>query len=182
MSRLFSIIVCCGVILSGCVIRTPVQKGDTNKQKLPFQQIDFYGLTQRYMKKEKQNPIEGIYSVSGSVSKRGKGFLGGEEREKTTDRKENYAKVAIIRDTNARDYLEVSMEEEEKSSYSIIGEFSETTGSSILIYKHLDAKGRSTTFTFTRDEKADVLEGVRVENEGNSTITYKLTYIKLEPK
>jgi|GEM_PF-3839690 len=43
-------------------------------------------------------------------------------------------------------------------------------------------KNKKTSYTFTTDKTADILEGVRVENEGNTTIIYKLTYVKLFPK
>lgn len=36
----------------------------------PYEVMDFHALTQRYMKKEKVSPVEGIYSVSGVVTKK----------------------------------------------------------------------------------------------------------------
>jgi hypothetical protein len=50
------------------------------------------------------------------------------------------------------------------------------------MYKHFESRGRSTSFTFSYDKAKDILEGVRTENSNNSTVTYKLTYVKLEPK
>lgn len=133
------------------------------------------------MKKDKLNSIEGIYSVSGSVTKKGKGFLGSADKVKTTDQKDNYAKVAIIRDPEGtgREYIEVSLDKENLTSYSIIGEFNTTEGGSILVYKHMEGKGKSTSFNFTTEKISDILEGVRVENDGGTVITYRLTYVKL---
>ncbi|MEJ0055452.1 MAG: hypothetical protein WDN75_07230 [Bacteroidota bacterium] len=63
------------------------------------------------MKKDKINSIEGIYSVSGEVTKRSKGLLASSEREKVKDRRENYAKVAILHDpgSTSREYIELSL-------------------------------------------------------------------------
>lgn len=163
-----------------------VQKLQQMKQKRTtsaYQQVDYQSLIKRYLKKEKFNSIEGIYSVSGSVTRKGKGFLSGTEKEKITDRKENYAQVAILRDLEegGREYLELSLDEVLRPSYSVVGEFTIATNGNILLYKHL-AGSKSSSYTFTTDKAADILEGVRVENEGNTTITYKLTYVKLFPK
>ena len=153
------------------------------KPASPYQQVDFPSLMKRYMKKEKFNSIEGIYTVSGSVTRRGRGFLGSAEKEKVADRKDNYAQIAIVRDLEegGREYMEISLDAEARPSYSVVGEFTVATNGNILVYKHLAGK-QSTSYTFTTDKTADVLEGVRVETEGNTTITYKLTYVKLFPK
>lgn len=166
--------------LQGCILQKLQQKKQSRKAS-PYQQVDFQSLVKRYLKKEKFNSVEGIYSVSGMVTTRGKGFLGNSEKEKTTDRKENYAKVAILRDfeEKGRDYIELSLDKDDLTSYSIVGEFSTAASGNILVYKHLDAKGKSTSFTFTTDKNSELLEGIRVENEGNTTVTYKLTYVKL---
>src|SRR5258708_28698019 len=118
-----------------------------------YQQIDFHALMIRYMKKDKANSIEGIYSVSGSVTKKGKGFMSSTEKEKTTDRKENYAQVAILRDPEdtGRDYVELSLDKENRASYSIVGEFNVAASRNILVYKHLDPKNKTSSFTFAMD-------------------------------
>lgn len=150
-----------------------------------YQQFDFPALVRKYMEKEKPNHVEGIYSISGSVTKKSKGLLSSTEKEKVTDHKDNYAKVAIIRDGNesGRQYIEIALDKESpSSSYNIIGEFTLSSGGSILVYKHLEGKGKSSSYTFTTDESSDILEGIRVETEGSTTITYKLTYVKLSTK
>ena len=169
-------------LLLGCSVDKLYQKKRVDKS--PFEQIDFQALVKRYLKKEKSNSIEGIYLVSGSVTKKGNGFMNNPEKEKVKDRKENYAQVAILRDVGetGRDFIELSLDKELQPSYSIVGEFVTTTSGNLVVYKHLDPKSKNTTFTFTMDEKGDILEGVRVENEGNSTITYRLTYVKTYPK
>jgi hypothetical protein len=169
-------------ILSGCSIDKLYQKRQIHNS--PFQQIDFQTMVKQYLKKDKPNPIEGIYSVSGSVTKKGKGLLSNSEKEKTTDRKDNYAVVAIIKDPgdNGRDYIEISLDKESMPTYSVIGEFTTTTSGNLMVYKHLDAKNKNSTYNFTYDDTGEILEGVRVVNDGNQTITYKLTYVKTFPK
>jgi hypothetical protein len=150
----------------------------------PYEQVDFHALVKRYMQKSQSNSIEGIYSVSGTVTKKGKGFMGSTEKEKTTDHKENYAQVAILSDpgVTGRDYIEISLENDFRPSHSIIGEFNTATGGNILLYKHYEGKGSSASYTFTTDKNSEMLEGIRVENEGNVIVTYKLTYLKIYPK
>ncbi len=170
------------LLLSGCSIDKLYQKKQTRSS--PFEQIDFQALVKGYLKKDKSNAIEGIYSVSGSVTKKGKGFMGSPEKEKITDRKDNYALVAILRDPGetGRDFIELSLDKEFQPTYSIVGQFTTTPGGNLLLYRHLDAKNKNSSFTFTADQHGDILEGVRVDNGGNTTITYRLTYVKTYPK
>jgi hypothetical protein len=170
------------ILLTGCSLDKLYQKRQVRNS--PFQQIDFQAMVKHYLKKDKANPIEGIYTVSGSVTKKGKGLLGNSDKEKITDRKDNYARVAIIRDPeqNGRDYIELSLDKESMPSYSVIGEFTTTTSGTLMVYKHLDAKSKNTTYNFTYDDSGEILEGVRVVNDGNQTVTYKLTYVKTYPK
>ena len=37
-------------------------------------------------------------------------------------------------------------------------------------------------YTFTYDAEKNILEGIRTETNGNTVITFKLTYLKLFPK
>lgn len=143
--------------------------------------MNFQGLMQRYMANADDNSIEGVYTVSGVVIKKGKSLIGS-PKEKTTDRKENYARVAILRENDGgKDYIELSLNSAEQASYSIIGEFKQAATGNLFIYTHYDPKDKDASFTFTRDEKGDLLEGVMVENQGNTEITYKLTYVRLKP-
>lgn len=157
------------------------------KQKVnPYEQIDFRAMVDRYMNKDATSvgTIEGIYSVSSLVTKKGKGLLSSTEKEKVVERKENYSKVAIIRDSgNAnREYLEVPLDKDFLPTYSIRGEFTNVADGNIMVYKHFESRGRILSYTFSYDKQRDMLEGVRTENEGNFTVTYNLTYLKLSPK
>lgn len=162
----------------GCIMPQINTKSD--KKSAAFRQMNFQELINRYMQKETNNSIEGVYTVSGIVMKKKNNLLG-EPKEKTTDRKENYATVAILREQGGAGYIELSLNKQDQTSYSIIGEFQETKTGSILVYKHFVPKGKDTSFTFTWDEKGELLEGIRVDNEGGTQVTYKLTYVKLKP-
>jgi hypothetical protein len=159
----------------------------TQKAKTsPLEQVDLQEMVERYMAKEQSSlgSIEGIYSVSSVVTKKGKTIFSSREKEKVTDRQENYSKVAIIRDNSeaGREYIEIVIDKDFQTSYPVYGEFSAMAESNLLLYKHFDSKGRASSFTFTYDKIKDVLEGVRTDNSNNKTITYKLTYIKISPK
>ena len=172
------------ILAGGCSVQKLARIQQASKTS-NYQQFDFQALVRKYMEKEKPNPVEGIYSISGSVTKKSKGLLSSTEKEKVTDHKDNYAKVAIIRDGNesGRQYIEIALDKEGLTgTYNIIGEFTLSSGGSILVYKHLEGKGKSSSYTFTTDEGSDILEGIRVETEGSTTISYKLTYVKLSTK
>ena len=67
-----------------------------------YEQIDFHDLVIRYMNKEQTSvsEIEGIYSVSMVVNKKGKAILSSTEKEKISERK-NYMQVVILKDTDS---------------------------------------------------------------------------------
>lgn len=151
-----------------------------------YEQIDFHALVKRYMNKEQSSvgEIEGIYSVSMVVNKKGKGILSSTEKEKISERKENYMQVAILKDTESanREFVEIPLDKKFLPSYSIRGEFNRMADANILIYNHFESRGRVTSYTFTFDRTKDILEGVRKENSGQFEYTYQLIYVKLHPK
>jgi len=172
------------VLTSGCI-----GKMYTISQKhrvYTLEQVDFHFLADRYVNKVGTSvaTVEGIYSVSSVITKKNRQMLSGQEKEKVKAREENYSKVIILRDNRnpERDYIEISLDKPNLPSFSIIGEFKELSESSLLIYKHYEPRGKEVSnYTFSYDRAKDILEGVRTENVNNSVITYKLTYVKLEP-
>jgi len=161
-------------------------KKHQSRKTSPYEQINFNEMVSRYMTKDDSSvgSIEGIYSVSSLVSKKGKGLLSSTEKEKIVDREENFSKVAIIRDSQhpGREYLEVILDKEFQPSYSIRGEFTGLSDGNLLVYKHFEPRGKILSYTFSYDKSRDILEGVRTENNGSFEFTYKLTYLKLTPK
>lgn len=171
--------------LSSCSIDM-LYKMKQNRKVNPYEQINFNEMVSRYMIKDKSSvgSIEGIYSVSSLVSKKGRGLLSSTEKEKIVDRDENFSKVAIIRDSKhpGREYLEVTVDKDFLPSYSIRGEFTGLSDGNLLVYKHFESRGKILSYTFSYDQSRDILEGVRTENNGSFEFTYKLTYLKLTPK
>ncbi len=174
--------------LSSCSYERLMLKAQRAKAKSsPLEQVTMMEMIERYMAKDQSSvgSIEGIYTISSVVTKKGKTILSAREKERITDRKENYTKVAIIRDNSeaGREYIELVIDKDYKATYAVYGEFSTMAESSLLIYKHFDSKARVTSYTFTYDKSKDILEGVRTDTNGNNkTVTTRLTYIKLSPK
>lgn len=151
-----------------------------------FEQVNFNDLLKAYLSKGTNGTqtLEGIYAVSSLTTRKGKGMLSSSEKEKVTERKENYLQVAIIKDVKDlhREFIEIPIDKGLLPSYSIKGEFSQFTENSFAVYKRLEKRDNFSTYTFTFDKSYDILEGVRTENNGNYTYTHKLTYVKLYPK
>lgn len=188
-ARLRSIIllVFASAMLSGCMRQMmEISKAAKMKAVQPdFEQVDFQELMTRYMNKDAsaEDDIEGIYSVSIIVEKKNKPLFASEEQQRVVERKENYATVAILRDhTSGREFMEISLEKEKQASYSVRGEFTGMNDRNILIYRHFEPKGKSLTYTFSFDKDRDMLEGVRTEVSGKTEYTYKMVYLKLQPK
>lgn len=181
-------------LLSACVLTLAtfscsLEKAYTMRQKhkvYSFEQVNFNDLLKAYLNKDAggRQSLEGIYAVSSLTTRKGKGILSSTEKEKITDRKENFMQVAIIRDVKDlhREFIEIPIDQGLFPSYSIKGEFSQFTENSFAIYKRLEKRDNFTTYTFSFDKSYDILEGIRTENSGNYTYTHKLTYLKLFPK
>jgi hypothetical protein len=185
MMRIVIAVALLGIVSVSCSMEKLYSMKQRNKVH-SYEQIDFHDLMKRYVNKEQSSvgEIEGIYSVSMVVYKKGKGVLSSTEKEKVAERKENYTQVAIIKDTDGanREYVEVPLDKKLLPSYSIRGEFSRMADANILIYKHFESRGRESSYTFTFDRTKDILEGVRKENNGQFEYTYQLTYMKLQPR
>lgn len=173
------------LLTTSCSFET-LYKMQLRRKPSPYEQLEFADMAKLYLGKDRTSigTIEGIYSVSSLVTKKGKGILSSTEKEKTVERKENYSTVAILHDSQNpnRDFMEIPMDKDFLPSYSVRGEFTGLTEGNVMVYKQLESRGRETSYTFMYDQSRDLLEGIRTENEGNFTYTYKLTYLKLFPK
>jgi hypothetical protein len=182
-------IVVSGIMISLLLASCSIEKLYTMKQRSKvhgYEQIDFHDLVKRYVNKEHSSAgeVEGIYSVSLMVTKKGKGLLSSTEKEKITERKEHYRQVVLLKDTDGanREYIEIPLDKKYLPSYSVRGEFSSMADANILIYKHFESKGKVSSYTFTYDRTKELLEGVHKENNGQFEYTYQLTYVKIQPK
>lgn len=179
----------CIVTLS-CACATHAQlinassKKKKQKQPLFAENIDFEGMVKRYLNKDYEPMVrlEGIYSVSAIITRRG-GFLANPNREKVIVRKDNYAKVVIIKDTEHpnREYLEVSLASKTPGKYPVVGEFTSLSEGEAFVYKHYEPKTTGISYSFVMSE-FDILDGVLTEIVRRKTITYKLSYLKVYPK
>jgi hypothetical protein len=173
------------VTVCSCFQMPTVQQLQAKKVS-PYEQIDFEGVLKRYLGKDFKPaaPIEGIYEVSCTITKKGRGFLSSTVREKSVKKKENYAKVAIMKDwpESNREYLEISLYARSVPHYPIVGDFQSFSEGGGFVYKHYVPNGKPRSFTFTQDLQPEILEGVYSEVKGSQTITYKLTYLKVYPK
>lgn len=151
-----------------------------------YEQVNFNDLLKAYLNKtvQEEGTFEGIYSVSLMTTKKGRTFLSNNDKERVTERRDNFKQVAIIKDVKNlhREFIELTIDKGLLPSYSIRGEFSSFTENSFAVYKQMEKRDQFTTYTFSFDRSYDILEGVRTENSGNSVITHKLTYVKLFPK
>jgi hypothetical protein len=155
-------------------------------KKSVYKEVNAEEMIRRYIAKTYQEgSIEGIYAVSCIITKRGKPLLSSQERERTVLRKENYARVAILKDWpgSSAEYVEVAVNDNHSPAYPIVAELTSLAGGGGFIYKHIEPKGETMTFTFLFDAaNPEILEGVFSEQKGKNLITYRLTYIKTYPK
>lgn len=181
--KISSLLLIVTLVSFSCSIEKLYQAKNLRKST-SFEQLGFNDLARMYADKISHDELEGIYSVSGLIVKKGKAFLSDSEREKVVEQKENYSKVAIFRDAQKsnREYFEISLDKSFVPTQSVRGEFNKAADGNILVYKHFEPKGKILNYTFTYDADKNILEGIRTESSGNATITFKLTYVKLFPK
>lgn len=159
------------------------QDKEKTKVKGIYEEVDFEDLIRRYFGKESRDPIEGIYSVSCVITKRSKRLLSKREKIRVIDRRDNYARIAIIKDWpgSKRDYLEVSLSFRDAHRYPIVGEFQEVAEGRSFIYRHFEPDRSSFDFSMI-SESVELLEAEFSDMHRRKTITYKLSYLKLFPK
>lgn len=154
-------------------------------KKSHYQELDFEDLMHRYMGKEigDFNQLEGIYSVSCVITRSSKSFLTGRHKVKIVERKDNYARVAILKDRpgTKRDFIEVSLSYHIANKYPIVGEISTLSMGEAYIYKHIEPDGSLRDFSMATGS-IDLIEGEHSEMFRRKTITYKLSYLKIYPK
>jgi hypothetical protein len=158
---------------------TPLQK----KRKYQYEEIDFEDMMRRYFQKGAASDLEGIYSVSCVITRRSKVFLSKRERIKIVERKDNYARVAIIKDLpgTKRDFIEISLSYHDAKKYPVMGEINGLSEGKGMIYKHVEPDGTSVSFSMI-SESPELLEGQYAKMERRKTITYRLSYLKIYPK
>jgi len=155
-------------------------------KKSKYQEIDIEDLMHRYFGKDAGSftKIEGIYSVSCVITKSSKALLTGQVKENVLEKKDNYARVALIKDWpgSSRDIIEVSLSYHVANKYPIVGELTSlASGGETYIYKHFGPEGSVQNFSMV-SVLPDMIEGRYSEVKGRTTVTYTLSYIKIFPK
>ena len=173
---------CLCLFAQGVIAQT---KSKSIFKKPHYQEVDFEDLMHRYFGKETGsfNKLEGIYSVSCVITKSSKSFFTGQLKVKVVERKDNYARVAILKDwpgTN-RDFIEVSLSYHVTDKYPIVGELSTLSAGEVFIYKHIEPDGSSVDFSMATNSP-DLIDGEHSEMLKHKTVTYKLSYMKIFPK
>jgi hypothetical protein len=180
IALLILIVSCSGCIYVPTTTRAPKAKPSVYKE------VSLEEMIRRYIvKTNNETSIEGIYTVSCVITKKGKTLLSPVEKERTVIRKDNYARVAIVKDwpESNTEYVEISLHVTGAAKHPIVAELTSLSEGGGFIYKHFEPKGKVLSFTFLYDQsKPDILEGVYTLNEKGSEVTYKLTYVKVYPK
>lgn len=155
----------------------------SGKHKYQYDEVGLEDMMRRYLSKESSHELEGIYSVSCVITKRNKVILSKRERIRIVERKDNYARVAIIKDWAGarRDFIEISMNSHDSKKYPVVGELNELAEGKGLIYNHIEPDGHVISFSMI-SESSELLEGEYSLMEKRKTITYRLSYLKTYPK
>ena len=148
-----------------------------------YEEVDFEDLVHRYVGKEASHQLEGVYSVSCVITKRNKKFLSKAERIRIVGRKDNYGRVAILKDWpgSKNDFIEVSLSYRDAKKYPIVGHLNLLADSEGIIYRHIEPDGRTITFSML-SESLELLEAEYSDMQKRKTITYRLSYLKIYPK
>lgn len=179
--RLFGML-CLVVVLAGEV---QAQVAKLPSKHYQYQQVDLEEMVRRYISKTPEpGSIEGIYSVSALVMKKSRNFLTGNERERPVNRKDNYARVAILKDWpgSKTEYVELSLNDSNAPKYPITAEIVGLSEGGGFLFKHFEPDNEHMTFTFSLDEFPDILHGAYAVSKKRAVITYKLSYLRVYPK
>jgi hypothetical protein len=179
-------VVLCLIAMAVMPAEAQVKSLFTKKNKFTYPEIDTEEMIRRFVSKPSTNTIsiEGIYSVSSVVVKKGKSLLSSEVKEKVVDRKDNYARVAIMRDwsDSNNEFIQVSLTQNGAAKFPVVGQLTTLSEGRGFLYKHTEPNGEVLTFTFTYAGNSDVLEGTYTKIDSSKTITYTITLLKTFPK
>lgn len=167
-----------------CAIEAHAQT-KTKQHRYIYQQIDLEEMVRRFISKTPEpGSIEGIYSVSCIIMKSNRSWITGHQRDRAINRKDNYAKVAILKDWPGSDteYIELSLNAKNSPQYPIVSTITSLSDGRGFLFRHLEPDNNHMTFTFTLDEYPDILQGAHTIQRGKATIVYKLSYLKTFPK
>ncbi|MCU0356521.1 MAG: hypothetical protein MUE95_02975 [Cyclobacteriaceae bacterium] len=176
------------IVLMSVLLLAAVESHAQKKVKVKksiYEEVDLEQMIKRYFGKEMTtfSTIEGIYSVSCVITKTANNFLTGQPVTKVIARKDNYARVAILKDWpgSKREFIEVSMSFHQTNKYPIVGEFQTMLEGGGYLYKHTEPDGTILPFTMLYDH-TQLIEGSYTLSNRRKIISYKLSYLKIYPK
>lgn len=174
-----------GIVLAILLVQEVSAQKNLKLRRFKHEEVSFEDMIHRYLHRDgqKASSVEGIYSVSCIITKSKRHWLTGRDVIKTLERKDNYARVAIMKETFSpkRDFIEVSMSGKDASKYFIVGELTELAEGSGYIYKHIEPNGEIISFSMLLTTP-DLLEGQFSYSKRKHMITTRLSYFKLYPK
>ncbi len=181
----FTILMLLAFSATSCItINQPGPRG--SKKKAVYQFVDSEDMIRRFIARDGEpHLIEGVYTVSSSITRKKKALLSSQIKTKVIARQDNYARVAIIRDWSGsnNDFIEISLNEKHDEVHPIVGQINLLNEGSGFIYKHIEPKGEVWNFTFLiNDDQPGILDGVHTRSKGNAHYTYSLYYHKTFPK
>jgi hypothetical protein len=173
------------LVLTALLITTAAEAQRRSGKKFQYEQVSFEDMIHRYLHRDGQpaSEVEGIYSVSCVITRSRRHWLTGRDVVRIVERKDNYARVAILKETmnTKRDFIEVSMSNRDATKYPIVGELNVLAEGGGYIYKHMEPDGQLYTFSMLLTH-SDLLEGQYAYTKRKKMITTKLSYFKLYPK
>jgi hypothetical protein len=171
--------------VTSCITNNHPGPGTANKKSV-HQYVDSEDIIRRFVTRDGEpHLIEGIYTVSSSITRKKKALLSQQIKTKVIARQDNYARIAIIRDEKGSndDFIEISLNEKHNEVHPIVGQINLLSEGSGFIYKHIEPKGEVWNFKFLFDEdEPTILDGVHTRTKGTAHYTYSLYYHKTFPK
>ncbi len=171
--------------VTSCITINKSGPGGSNKKSV-HQFVDSEDLIRRFIARDSEShSIEGIYTVSSSITRKKKALLSQQMKTKVIARQDNYARIAIVRDWSGsnNDFIEISLSEKHDEVHPIVGQINLLSEGSGFIYKHIEPKGEVWNFTFLINaDEPGILDGVHTRSKGTAQFTYSLYYHKTFPK
>jgi len=170
----------CVAVLCSQFVAGQVSTG-FGRKKVTYEEVDLENVMKRYFGKTFGHSIEGIYSVSCVITKRKKKFLSNGERVRVMARRDNYGKVAIMKDwpNSNRDFIEISLSYRKTNSFPIMGELDVMANGAGYVYTHIEPDGKR--YIFSMLESEGMLEAEHSVTKRRRTVTYHLSYMKIYP-
>lgn len=178
-TRKYAIVLVGLILLTNCVLAQ--KKNKSKGTPSPSANWEYYQGTEESIRNyynnnsEKLDPIEGIFMISHKIY---------DSYGKILDSKENWGRLAIIKDLNNynREFIEVNLEAEGFPKFAVTAEFTKATNGLVYLSKQYDPSGASSNENFLWDNDLGILSSETTEYYQGSKFTIKRYYLKVYPK